>query len=153
MFWGFSNPQNNLKIGVADFSSLEYQLRKNWIQMVQFINNHKHSTSFLFLAISFNPSWEFQGLEIRHGSFWGLILGPEIIFRLWFSPNHPAPPPPHLPPWLMMSYYFVEWIFNKFSTFYVIWVETTRKYSFFPRSHHDSAQAYFATFSMRFSDS
>ena len=56
--------------------------------------------------------------------------------------KHPTPLPTP-PPWLMVSYYFVVWILNNFSTFYV-------SVPFFPRSHHDSAQAYFPTFRMRF---
>ena len=128
--------------------------------MVQFINNHKHSTSFFFLLYRLIHCENFRAWKFGTGVFGGynfgsrdfisaLIFAQSSSFKLWST----QPPPPRLPPWLMMSYCFVEWIFNKFSTLYVIWVETTRKCSFFPRSHHDSAQAYFPTFRMRFSDS
>ena len=127
------------------------------------INKQPQTFNFLcfFLVILFNPLWGFLRLGNSAREFRGLIFGPEILFWLWFSPcfdhsrhlNYGASSPLPLPhPCLMVGHYFVVWVLNNFNLQRHL-VETPRKCSFFPRSHHDSAQAYFHTLSIRFSDS
>ena len=90
MFWGFSNPQNNLKIWCS--STLHYCARmssrssrlpvQEKINSDGTINKHKHSTSFFLLLLSFNPLWEFLRLGNSEQEFLGVNFWPRDFFRL-----------------------------------------------------------------------
>ena len=170
MFWG-RKPQNNLKIGVAVHCNtarvcglvvVEYQMRKSSDGT---INKQPQTFNFLcfFLVILFNPLWgflrlgnsarEFLGVNFSSRDFISALISAPLrspsSYWLW-STQRPSPLP--LPGWWWA---IILWCGDSitFQPSTSFGWKQQESVPFFPRSHHDSAQAYFATFRMRFSDS
>ena len=95
----FLGVQSNLKIFRI------YQMRKRQLQMVWWINTHKHSISnvFIFHLISFlnafwkflrpgNSAWDFSGVIIfGSGIFWDFEFCPYAIVTVTWNPEYLDP--------------------------------------------------------------